>query len=57
MQDIRETLPKVPGWTLHDLFFVKPLLSEAGNMTGFSNTEKKAETYTKCQGIPNERTR
>ena len=40
MQHILETLPEA----LHDFFFVKPLLSAAGDLTGFSNTEKQAET-------------
>jgi len=29
---------------LPDLFFIKSLLSGAGNITGFFNTEKKTET-------------
>lgn len=33
----------------YDLFFIEPLPSGAGNLTGFSNIEKKTETYTKCQ--------
>ena len=32
-------------WTLHDcLFFIRPLLSGAGNKTWFSNTNNKTET-------------
>ena len=31
--------------------FIKPLLSGAGNITGFSNTEKKMETKGKNGGI------
>jgi len=34
---------KCQPWALYDLFFIRPLLSGAGDITGFSNTEKKAE--------------
>ena len=45
-----ETTPQSTGcWALLDLFFIRPLLPGAGDITGFSNTEKKADTQTKCQ--------
>ena len=40
----------MPGpWTVYDLFFSNPLLSGAENIIGFSNTQKKTETWTNCQ--------
>lgn len=49
----KETPSELPGSekqemlhceALQDLSFLKPLLSRAGNITGFSITEKRAET-------------
>ena len=55
LQHTLETLPDMPG---PDYFFVRPLLSRAGDTTGFSNTQiqrlgqnEKTEEY-----IPNQRT-
>ena len=39
----RHILQSTRPWTLYDLFFIKLLFSE-GDITGSSNTEKKAET-------------
>jgi len=44
MQHTTETLPEAPGAGYYMNFFLtKPLLSEAGNIAGFSNSEKKTE--------------
>ena len=32
---------------LQDLFFIKPLLSRAGNLADFPNIETDTESYTK----------
>jgi len=40
----RDTPWSTRPWTLYDLFFIKPLLAGPGNIMGFSETEKKAET-------------
>ena len=39
-----DTPRRARSWTLHNFFFLSPLVSEAGDTTGFSNTEKQAET-------------
>lgn len=49
---------KCRPWALHDFYFIRPLHSGAGDITGFSTTEKKADVDKNAKRekiIPNER--
>ena len=44
MQHTTDTLPEAQGPGHLGLFFIRPLFSGEGDITGSSNTEKKADT-------------
>ena len=60
--DIPETSSSGEQGTLHcrvlqDLFFIRPLISRAGDTVVFPSTQKETETKRRDRGVaPNERT-
>ena len=56
----RHSLKSTRHWALHGLFFIRPLLAEAGDRTGFLTRRRRQRLRQNARTeefIPNKRTR